>query len=139
MVFSFFPLAVMNRAYLHGVGLVEHRTRALAPSGPARIAAIAQHGCARVAATELGNVPAKRLGDREDQVCFAKETALALGVCRLDSVGTVASRLAHEWSVDLERERHTELSARQQALRRTEGVSFADEVRRPDGIGRSEQ
>jgi len=40
MVFTFFPLAVMNRAYLHGVGLVEHRTRALAPSGPARIAAI---------------------------------------------------------------------------------------------------
>ena len=40
MVFSFFPLAVMNRAYLHGVGLVQHRTRALAPSGPARIAAI---------------------------------------------------------------------------------------------------
>jgi len=40
MIFSFFPLAVMNRAYLHGVGLVEHRTRALAPSGPARIATI---------------------------------------------------------------------------------------------------
>jgi hypothetical protein len=40
MVFTFFPLAVMNRAYLHGVGLVEHRTHALAPSGPARIAAI---------------------------------------------------------------------------------------------------
>jgi hypothetical protein len=30
----------MCRAYLHGVGLLEHRTRALAPSGPARIAAI---------------------------------------------------------------------------------------------------
>ncbi len=40
MLFSFFPLAVMLRAYLHGVGLLEHRTRALAPSGPARIAAI---------------------------------------------------------------------------------------------------
>ena len=40
MLFSFFPLAVMVRAYLHGVGLLEHRTRALAPSGPARIAAI---------------------------------------------------------------------------------------------------
>jgi hypothetical protein len=40
MVFSFFPLTVMVRAYLHGVGLLEHRTRALAPSGPARIAAI---------------------------------------------------------------------------------------------------
>ena len=40
MLFAFFPLAVMFRAYLHGVGLLEHRTRALAPSGPARIAAI---------------------------------------------------------------------------------------------------
>jgi hypothetical protein len=39
-LFSFFPLAVMIRAYLHGVGLLEHRTRALAPSGPARIGAI---------------------------------------------------------------------------------------------------
>ncbi|MBN1640919.1 MAG: hypothetical protein JXA09_06765 [Anaerolineae bacterium] len=40
MVFTAFPLVVMCRAYLHGVGLVEHRTRALAPSGPARMAAI---------------------------------------------------------------------------------------------------
>ncbi len=40
MLFAFFPLAVMVRAYLHGVGLLEHRTRALAPSGPARVAAI---------------------------------------------------------------------------------------------------
>lgn len=40
MLFAFFPLAVMLRAYLHGVGLLEHRTRALAPSGPARVAAI---------------------------------------------------------------------------------------------------
>jgi hypothetical protein len=40
IVFSFFPLVVMARAYLHGVGLLEHRTGALAPSGPARIAAI---------------------------------------------------------------------------------------------------
>jgi hypothetical protein len=40
IVFSFFPLVVMVRAYLHGVGLLEHRTGALAPSGPARIAAI---------------------------------------------------------------------------------------------------
>jgi hypothetical protein len=39
-IFSFFPLTVMVRAYLHGVGLLEHRTKALAPSGPARIAAI---------------------------------------------------------------------------------------------------
>jgi hypothetical protein len=40
VLFSFFPLAVMVRAYWHGVGLRDHRTRALAPSGPARIAAI---------------------------------------------------------------------------------------------------
>ena len=30
----------MVRAYLHGVGLLEHRTKALAPSAPARIVAI---------------------------------------------------------------------------------------------------
>ena len=40
IVFSFFPLAVMNRAYLHGVGLLEHRTSSMAPSAVARIAAI---------------------------------------------------------------------------------------------------
>jgi hypothetical protein len=40
LVFSFFPLAVMVRAYVHGVGLLEHRTRALAPSAPSRIVAI---------------------------------------------------------------------------------------------------
>jgi hypothetical protein len=39
-VFCFFPLAVMMRAYLHGIGLVEHRTRAMAPSAPSRIVAI---------------------------------------------------------------------------------------------------
>ncbi|MBL7199228.1 MAG: hypothetical protein ISS56_03675 [Anaerolineae bacterium] len=39
-VFTFFPLTVMVRAYLHGIGLLEHRTKALAPSAPARIAAI---------------------------------------------------------------------------------------------------
>ena len=39
-LFSFFPLAVMVRAYLNGVALVEHRTRALAPSAPARIGII---------------------------------------------------------------------------------------------------
>lgn len=40
VIFSFFPPAVMVRAYLHGIGLLEHRTRALAPSGPLRIGAI---------------------------------------------------------------------------------------------------
>jgi O-antigen/teichoic acid export membrane protein len=40
IVFSFFPLVVMARAYLHGVGLLEHRTQAMAPSAPLRILAI---------------------------------------------------------------------------------------------------
>lgn len=39
-IFSFFPLVVMVRAYLHGAGLVERRTQAMAPSAPLRIAAI---------------------------------------------------------------------------------------------------
>jgi hypothetical protein len=39
-IFSFFPLVVMIRAYYHGLGLLQHRTQALAPSAPARIAAI---------------------------------------------------------------------------------------------------
>jgi progressive ankylosis protein len=40
VLFAFFPLAVMVRATLHGVALIEHRTAALTPSGPARIGAI---------------------------------------------------------------------------------------------------
>jgi hypothetical protein len=40
VIFSFFPLVVMARAYLHGVGLLEHRTQAMAPSAPARVVAI---------------------------------------------------------------------------------------------------
>ncbi len=40
VVFSLFPLAVMTRAYLHGVGLLEHSTQAMAPSAPVRILAI---------------------------------------------------------------------------------------------------
>ncbi len=39
-LFSFFPLAVCLRSHMNGIALVEHRTRALAPSAPARIAAI---------------------------------------------------------------------------------------------------
>ena len=39
-LFSFFPLAVTLRAYFHGVGLLERRTKAMAPSAPARIGAI---------------------------------------------------------------------------------------------------
>jgi hypothetical protein len=40
IVFSFFPLVVMVRAYLHGVGLFEHRTQVMAPSAPSRVVAI---------------------------------------------------------------------------------------------------
>jgi len=39
-LFVGFSLAVTLRAYYHGIGLVEGRTRALAPSAPARLAAI---------------------------------------------------------------------------------------------------
>jgi hypothetical protein len=40
LLFSFFPLTVAVRGYLQGVALCERRTAALAPSAPARIAAI---------------------------------------------------------------------------------------------------
>ena len=40
VIFSFFPLVVAVRSYYHGVALIEHRTRALAPSGPSRIGII---------------------------------------------------------------------------------------------------
>jgi hypothetical protein len=40
IIFSYFPLTVMIRAYLHGVGLLERRTRAMAPSAFARVIAI---------------------------------------------------------------------------------------------------
>jgi hypothetical protein len=40
VVFSFFPLTVMARAYLHGVGLLERRTQVMAPSAPARVVAV---------------------------------------------------------------------------------------------------
>ncbi len=40
IIFSFFPLAVTIRSYLHGIALRDHRTSAIAPSGPARAAAI---------------------------------------------------------------------------------------------------
>lgn len=39
-LFAGFSVSVMTRAYYHGVGLVERRTKALAPSAPARISAI---------------------------------------------------------------------------------------------------
>jgi hypothetical protein len=40
ILFVFFPLAVMVRAYFQGIALVEHRTKAMAPSAPSRLAAI---------------------------------------------------------------------------------------------------
>ena len=40
IIFSFFPLAVTIRSYLHGITLRDHRTGAIAPSGPARAGAI---------------------------------------------------------------------------------------------------
>ncbi len=40
VVFTFFPLVVMARAYLHGIGLFERRTQAMAPSAPARVVAV---------------------------------------------------------------------------------------------------
>ena len=39
-IFTFFPLAVSLRTYYHGRGLVLRKTEALAPSGPARLAAV---------------------------------------------------------------------------------------------------
>ena len=40
IIFSFFPLAVCIRSYLNGIALVQRRTKALAPSAPARVGAI---------------------------------------------------------------------------------------------------
>ncbi len=39
-LFTFFSFSVTARAYYHGIGLAERRTRAFAPSAPARLAAI---------------------------------------------------------------------------------------------------
>jgi hypothetical protein len=39
-LFTGFSVAVSVRAYYHGIGIVERRTSALAPSAPARLAAI---------------------------------------------------------------------------------------------------
>lgn len=40
LIFLGFPFVVALRAYYHGIGLVEHRTQAMAPSAPSRIAAV---------------------------------------------------------------------------------------------------
>lgn len=39
-ILPLFPLVVMVRAYVNGVALAENRTRAMAPSAPARLGAI---------------------------------------------------------------------------------------------------
>jgi hypothetical protein len=85
-VFTFFPLTVMVRAYLHGIGLLEHRTKSLAPSAPARVLAILialivlsafrMHGATRAisalfcgfaaeAAVVLWSVQGRRYGHRQ--------------------------------------------------------------------------
>ncbi len=40
VLFSFFPVVVSFRAYFHGLGLLQRRTRSMAPSAPSRIGAI---------------------------------------------------------------------------------------------------
>ncbi len=71
IIFSFFPLAVMIRAYLHGLALRDHRTGVIAPSGPARVIAIAtmlnvltlfnMHGAARGVAALLSGFVAETI------------------------------------------------------------------------------
>jgi hypothetical protein len=71
ILFSFFPLVVMARAYLHGVGLVARQTRAMAPSAPLRALAIlvalivlpafGVHGAARGVAALLCGFAAETL------------------------------------------------------------------------------
>ncbi|MDB4699021.1 hypothetical protein OAF45_02650, partial [Candidatus Latescibacteria bacterium] len=39
-VFCGFPIVVSIRSYIHGIGLLEHRTRAMAPSAPSRVATV---------------------------------------------------------------------------------------------------
>ena len=40
MIFSGFPIVVCLRGYIHGIGLLQHRTGAMAPSAPSRIATV---------------------------------------------------------------------------------------------------
>jgi progressive ankylosis protein len=40
LIFSFYSFIVTTRAYFHGIGLRDRRTRAMAPSAPARLMAI---------------------------------------------------------------------------------------------------
>ena len=39
-IFSFFPFVVSLRGYIHGIGLLQHRTQAMAPSAPSRLATV---------------------------------------------------------------------------------------------------
>ena len=40
MIFTGFPIVVCLRGYIHGIGLLQHRTRSMAPSAPSRIATV---------------------------------------------------------------------------------------------------
>lgn len=39
-IFCGFPIVVSIRSYIHGIGLLEHRTQAMAPSAPSRVATV---------------------------------------------------------------------------------------------------
>ena len=40
LIFSGFPFIVSLRSYIHGIGLLQHRTQAMAPSAPSRLATV---------------------------------------------------------------------------------------------------
>jgi hypothetical protein len=40
IIFSGFPIVVSLRSYIHGIGLLQHRTKAMAPSAPSRAATV---------------------------------------------------------------------------------------------------
>ena len=40
IIFSGFPIVVSLRSYIHGIGLLQHRTKAMAPSAPSRVATV---------------------------------------------------------------------------------------------------
>ena len=39
-IFCGFPIVVSLRSYIHGIGLLHHRTQAMAPSAPSRVATV---------------------------------------------------------------------------------------------------
>lgn len=71
LIYSFYSFIVATRAYFHGLGLRDRRTRAMAPSAPARILAILT---ALVALPRLG-VYGATLGVAALTAGFAAETA----------------------------------------------------------------